>query len=171
MPRRIIKSVRIRWALAIIAAFWATTFFVPTRVLALTLTLTLAALSFGVIVKYGRQVIVSVFEDDLGPVSQLATGILIGFTGLLIGLLWAIASRAVPGGDWMLSSPMVPFYLLLYNLAAALHITARRTGYGKVPPGDWAMLAFAIVGGLALAAIMVELEIVGIVRPPPPSSP
>lgn len=166
MPRRILKSRRVRAALAIFAGYWGLSFFVKPLHMAQVLTLVLVFVAIGVIVKYSKQVWEATVSDDLGPISQLAQGILLAFSGLFVGLVWAMIGRVVPGAEWMQRSPVVGFYLLCYVVAGTLHMTARRNEDGRVSASDVRDVVIAYGIGLSLSIILMILQLGGVLREP-----
>lgn len=158
MPERVIRSRRVRWAVGLFIGYWLLARFVEPIELAQVLTLTLIGIAFAVVTKYWNQVWTAVLEDDLGPYSQLATGILLAFFGLGLALVWSMLGRLVPGLEWMRTSPMQGFWLFLYNLAGVLHITAPRNEQGQVDNSDWKALAVAIGSGLVASLVLLFLE-------------
>lgn len=166
MPKRIFRSSRVRWALLIFAGYWLIALFVNPIHLAQVLTIILIFVALGVVRKYGRQVWESVVSDDHGAISQLAQGIMLAFTGLLLGLIWSITARVVPGAEWMTRHPVVGFYLLCYVVAGSLHMTARRGVKGKIHEEDLRDVLVAYGVGLTLSIILMTFQLGGFLRTP-----
>lgn len=166
MPIRILRSYRVRWAIGIFMGYWLLSIFVRPVPLAQALTIILICVAFGVVVKYSHQVWQAVLEDDRGPISQLSQGIFLAFTGLLIGLIWAMIARIVPGSEWMQRTPVIGFYILCYIVAGTLHMTARRNDEGNISHHDIRDVLVAYGIGLSVSLILMILQLGGVLREP-----
>lgn len=164
MPRRILTSHRVRAAMAIFVTYWVVAIFANPVFLAQFLAVVLVAVAITVLRKYWAQVWETLVNDDHGAISQLAQGIWLAFFGLVVGLMWMTAGRTIPGAEWMVHSPVVGFYLLLYVVAGSLHITARRGPDGRVQEEDLRDLLFAFGVGLVVAIALMILQLGGVLR-------
>lgn len=170
MPDRLLRSVRLRWAAMIFGGYWLLALTVG---LAFDWTLVTVILLFvmtfvaaGVIVKYGPMVWRSTLANDRGPVSQLSTGILIGFTALFLLLTATAVSGLIPSVAFILNDTRVHgFVMLLYIMAGTVHMTARRDDRGRLRREDVIAVVACYLIGLASVGTIMLAQAFGLIAP------
>lgn len=165
MPRRLLSSVRIRWAALIFVCYWLLSLATVPVELAQMLRPVLICVVMGVILKYTPDAWRGVVTNDLGAVSQLAQGIWLAFFGLFCGLVWSTAANLLPNSQWMRESPVVGFYYLCYIVAGTLHMTARRNPDGRIRAEDVRDVFVAYSLGLMISLSIVGFQVAGLLKP------
>ena len=161
------RSRRLRWAVLIFGGYWLIALTIGRMfdwlIITVLLLITMAYTAIAVVSKYTRIAWRGAIENDDGPVSLLSTGIMLGFTGLSIILLATALSGIFPALAWLLNDTRVHgFGMLLYIVAGAIHITARRDERGKFRRGDVILVSACYVAGLATFATLIALQVFGL---------
>lgn len=101
-------------------------------------------------------------KQPITHTDRLIVGIGLSWLAVTIASLWATASY-LTGFGWMRTHPIIGFYIFLYILGGALHITSLRTAdivSNRVERQAWRLLVLAIASGTAagIATVVFNLE-------------
>jgi hypothetical protein len=116
----------------------------------------MVSVAAAVVFTYLPPVFAALRMGKLDRVSQLTLGIAVAWVGYLINRIWANAILVFPDhSDWMRTSPVIGFYVLLTILGGVLHLTAPGAISHSIPARNWAWVGIAFAIGFLMGSVAI----------------
>ena len=139
----------------VVAGFWALAAIVDFLPLYAMTRVILLVVSVGVLLAYLPGFLEAMVARPIRDGEQLVLGIWVAWAGDIMLGVWAITQRWLDRPEWMLTSDFVTFIVFVKLLGATLHLTSPGSVEGRVPRGNWVLLAIAFSLGALVAGVLL----------------
>lgn len=142
-------------AMAVWASFWILPFFIPPVYLFELVNALAVSLSVGVMFAFWPGVMEAIRtpRHELEGGHYLVLGIMTGATAIVAQFAWRGVWRLWDRPDWMITHPVLAFFIYMLATGFALHLSAQGAIGGRIPRRNKVMLGVAVATALMLTFV------------------
>lgn len=146
-------------AVSLFLLYWAAAVFLPVSVVGELVNGVRFSVATSVAIYYAPAAWVAVRKKDMGQTDQLVVGIFATWVATSAIAFWSTAGRLLDYETSVVDSPMTASLLFLVSYGGMLHLTAPGIIEGRIPLGNWRLVAIAVGIGCLLGITLIGISL------------